>query len=220
MSARMFLSFVMIPIILGTFDVQEKYYQYLVQYGKDLSRFSDVDYIARFKKSSDFLEKFEKEGINNGAAFTVELNALADVLVQDAFFEYDDSSFDSPPGDIFLSQLQNTSHRKEFALPPTLNWDTIDNPTGKSVIVGGIRNQGLCGACWAFSAVEGVESSIVIQEGLYVSLSVQQLLDCDRAFNRGCFGGNPVNAYSYIMQNGLNSWDDYPYVEFAVRGLY
>lgn len=44
-----------------------------------------------------------------------------------------------------------------------------------------------------------------------LNLSVQELLDCDSIADQGCVGGNPLLAFYYIHQNGLVSWDDYPY---------
>ena len=44
-----------------------------------------------------------------------------------------------------------------------------------------------------------------------LNLSVQELLDCDKFTDQGCVGGNPLLAFYYIHQNGLVSWQDYPY---------
>lgn len=45
------------------------------------------------------------------------------------------------------------------------------------------------------------------------SLSVQQLVDCDTSFNRGCSGGSPLFAFHYIADNGLVPWSRYEYEE-------
>jgi hypothetical protein len=42
-------------------------------------------------------------------------------------------------------------------------------------------------------------------------LSAQELLDCALE-NHGCNGGNPVNSFRYIMEQGLVAQEQYPYV--------
>ena len=45
------------------------------------------------------------------------------------------------------------------------------------------------------------------------ALSMQQLIDCDHSFNRGCSGGNPFYAFRYIKINGLVPYKEYPFEE-------
>ena len=38
------------------------------------------------------------------------------------------------------------------------------------------------------------------------------MLDCTKPFNNyGCKGGQPINVYKYIVQNGINITENYPY---------
>ncbi|KAF8565660.1 hypothetical protein P879_11438, partial [Paragonimus westermani] len=74
-----------------------------------------------------------------------------------------------------------------------------------------VEDQGECGSCWAFSTAGNVEGQWFIKTGQLVSLSKQQLVDCDRAAD-GCNGGWPASSYLEIMHmGGLESQDDYPY---------
>lgn len=64
----------------------------------------------------------------------------------------------------------------------------------------GVRDQGPCGACWAFATVATMESLYTRNNHQYV-LAPQYLIDCSRdSQNRGCDGGWPANAMSKKVQ--------------------
>ncbi|XP_023529748.1 cysteine protease XCP1-like [Cucurbita pepo subsp. pepo] len=96
-------------------------------------------------------------------------------------------------------------------------WDVEDVPESVDWRLKGavtpVKNQGSCGSCWAFSTVAAVEGINQIVTGNLTSLSEQELIDCDRSFNNGCYGGLMDYAFQYIMSNsGLRKEDDYPYL--------
>jgi len=75
-----------------------------------------------------------------------------------------------------------------------------------------VKDQGQCGSCWAFSAVEEMESMWHLAGNTLVELSPQQVVSCDKgAGDLGCNGGDTVVAYGYMKKNGLQSEADYPY---------
>merc|ERR1719156_4164 len=84
--------------------------------------------------------------------------------------------------------------------------------------MGPIKNQGLCGACWAFSAVGSIESSMAIDKdndlGLVVPLSEQNLIDCDTLREKGCEGGLMITDFDEEeVKNGICAETDYPYLQ-------
>mgnify|MGYP006164946929 CR=1 FL=1 len=74
-----------------------------------------------------------------------------------------------------------------------------------------IKNQELCGSCWAFSTVGSVEGAFAIAGHPLVALSMQQLVSCDHPQNDGCNGGLMADAFKWIETNPLCTYDDYPY---------
>ncbi|GLT80086.1 hypothetical protein SLA2020_515450 [Shorea laevis] len=92
------------------------------------------------------------------------------------------------------------------AAPATLDWR-------KSGAVTPVKDQGNCGCCWAFSAVAAVEGLTKLKKGTLISLSEQELVDCDiDGEDEGCDGGLMDNAFQFIKSNGgLTTEANYPY---------
>ncbi|KAI9090241.1 hypothetical protein K1719_028787 [Acacia pycnantha] len=69
----------------------------------------------------------------------------------------------------------------------------------------------LPGSCWAFTATGAIESVNAIATGELVSLSEQELVDCDSK-SHTCSGGLPSLAFDWVIRNGrISKEDDYPY---------
>jgi len=93
------------------------------------------------------------------------------------------------------------------ALPASFDWR-------EKGAVNEVKNQEQCGSCWAFATVANIEGAAFIATNKLVSLSEQELVDCDKATgDQGCSGGLPSNAFKDMIQNkiGLESESAYPY---------
>ena len=73
-----------------------------------------------------------------------------------------------------------------------------------------VKNQDRCGSCWAFSTTGSVEGALFIASKKLVSLSEEDLVQCDHV-DSGCQGGLMDNGFDYISKNGICSEADYPY---------
>ncbi|KAH0926899.1 hypothetical protein HID58_019155, partial [Brassica napus] len=96
-------------------------------------------------------------------------------------------------------------HNVGDKLPDEVDW------RAKGAVVP-VKDQGSCGSCWAFSAIGAVEGINQIKTGELVSLSEQELVDCDTSYNNGCGGGLMDYAFQFIISNGgIDTEEDYPY---------
>jgi len=85
------------------------------------------------------------------------------------------------------------------------NWCTSGKCTG-------VKNQGSCGSCWAFSSIEAIESAWAIKGNALTVMSEQELVDCSSSTgNAGCNGGWYFWSYDWLKTNKTMKESDYPY---------
>jgi len=102
-------------------------------------------------------------------------------------------------------------------LPSDFDW----RPQGA---VNTVKDQGQCGSCWAFATVANIEGAAFVSTGQLLSLSEQELINCDThkgtdthgdAYgpDAGCNGGLPEWAYAAMIDQklGLELESDIPY---------
>jgi len=94
------------------------------------------------------------------------------------------------------------------AIPESVDWRAQGAVTP-------VKSQGVCGSCWAESAVANIESMWYLAHKATmkapVPLSTEQVIECDKHDN-ACYGGYPKGGFEYVIEHGgLAAKADYPY---------
>ncbi|GAB2234624.1 hypothetical protein Droror1_Dr00003881 [Drosera rotundifolia] len=102
-------------------------------------------------------------------------------------------------------------HAKSIKLPAEFDARTA---WSQCSTISRILDQGHCGSCWAFGAVESLSDRFCIEFGTNVSLSVNDLLSCCGFLcGSGCDGGYPIYAWRYFVHHGVVTEECDPYFD-------
>uniref|UniRef100_A0A7S2G203 Peptidase C1A papain C-terminal domain-containing protein n=1 Tax=Haptolina brevifila TaxID=156173 RepID=A0A7S2G203_9EUKA len=112
--------------------------------------------------------------------------------------------------ELFLNRAPKNVQRVHIKQPGYQLADSVDWVTAGAVTP--VKNQGRCGSCWAFSTTGSVEGAMQIASGKLISLSEEDLVQCDHNGDNGCQGGLMDNAFEFIKTSGgIATEAAYPY---------
>lgn len=141
-----------------------------------------------------FVQSLERHKYLNGFAHSAGdafygINQFSDLSAQ----EFSDIYLKSYPAMKDNYIVPNKIFSSENALPLRFDWRDKN-------LVTSVKNQMDCGACWAFSIVDTVESAYAMKGHPLTELSVQQVIDCSYMDN-GCNGGSTLSALKWLYQS-------------------
>ncbi|XVE86355.1 hypothetical protein DITRI_Ditri18aG0028500 [Diplodiscus trichospermus] len=182
-------------------SLSERHQQWMAEYGRVYKNDAEKEMRFQiFKSNVEFIESFNAAG---NQAYKLSINEFADQTNQE--FKAKRNGYKRPQR---LASRKKTSFKYEnmTALPASVDWR-------KKGAVTLIKNQAQCGSCWAFSAVAATEGIHQLTTGKLISLSEQELVDCDtKGEDQGCAGGEMEDAFEFIIHNhGIASEATYPY---------
>ncbi|KAL5705617.1 cathepsin L [Ranunculus cassubicifolius] len=175
-------------------------------HGKKYSSVEEKDY--RIRVFEDNLAFITEHNRLKNSTYSLSLNDFADLSHQE---------FKTSRLGLRVIPL-NTSHsiRKSSLLLIRESGAAAEIPTSmdwrKKGAVTPVKNQASCRASWAFSATGAIEGINKIVTGSLVSLSEQELLECDKSYNYGCNGGLMDSAFQWVIDShGISTDQNYPY---------
>merc|ERR1712135_205326 len=159
--------------------------------------YENILIMKAFADNLDKIAKHNKEAAEGKHTYTLGVNKFADLTEQ----EWRDTLTLNIVKD---EKPMHYMRSKKVDIPDSVDWRDEGWVTP-------VKDQAQCGSCWAFSTTGSMEGALAKANGELVSLSEQNLVDCD-PIDSGCNGGLMENAFGWMIKNGgINTEEDYPY---------
>ncbi|XP_077227552.1 senescence-specific cysteine protease SAG39-like [Tasmannia lanceolata] len=186
---------------LPAVSMSEKHEQWMARYGRLYKDATEKE--QRFKIFEDNVEFIESFNSVGDKPYKLSVNEFADQSNEE--FTASRNGF-RPSLTRALETTSTFTYEDVTAVPSSMDWR-------KKGAVTPIKDQGQCGSCWAFSAVGAMEGITQLKTGKLISLSEQEVVDCDtKGVDQGCEGGLMDDAFKFIQHNqGLTTETKYPY---------
>jgi C1A family cysteine protease len=178
---------------------------------------------TRFQAFNDTLNNLLKTFSGKSQTYTVGLNNYSDWTPEEL---KNLGGARVPQGAISITNAKssqrlltvdgNVLEGKSTVLPASFDYTQRVITGTNTPVVTPIKNQGICGSCWAFAFVSLLENQYAFQLKSSANLSEQQMVDCSKS-DAGCNGGYITNTFKYLQSNSwqVNGETFYPYVTKA-----
>ncbi|KAF3626374.1 Senescence-specific cysteine protease SAG39 [Capsicum annuum] len=157
-------------------SMMKKYKRWMIQYGHVYRTNAEKE--SRFKIFKENVELIKDFNDAVNQPYKLGINAFADLTNEE--FRAARNGLKIP---FCEPKITSFKYENVTAVPTTMDWRTKGAVTP-------IKDQGQCGSCWTFSTIAATEGITKLSTGNLISLSEQELVDCDRTRDdQGCEGG-------------------------------
>lgn len=148
----------------------------------------------------------------SGRTYTKGINHMSDWTVE----EFKATNGARPRA---MKHLADPTLRKPFKATDTPRPPSVDYRNSVPAILTAVKDQGMCGSCWAHGSTETMESYLALATGNLYVLSQQQVTACAPNVQQcggtgGCGGSTAELAFEYVINNGLTQEWEYPYTAY------
>ena len=164
-------------------------------------------YNKKYNSVNQFLARFEifKRNVvatfQENSSYKTGITKFSDLTQQEFTKTYLNLNYDA----LAIANFNPYKVKKSNIAPDSFDWRNRG-------LVTPVRDQGACGSCWAFSTVANLEGLYYKNKGKLLDLSEQILVDCD-TLDSGCNGGLMEYAFKWLVENGMETEEDYPILE-------
>ncbi len=172
----------------------KKFQQFVTKYEKKYD--SIEEYMARYQVFCQSL----RQPFKLGRSFKTGITKFSDMTRQEFRKTYLNLNFNALAG----MNFKPAYFVANGAAPEELNFI-------EKGYLQGVKDQGSCGSCFAFSAIANIEGLYFTKFGKNKEFSEQMIVDCDTE-DSGCNGGLMELTFEWLKGNGgIMSMADYPY---------
>lgn len=188
--------------------------QYMKLHGRDYGEPGSKEYRMRAANYVPVAEAVDAHNDDTSRLWTASVNKWSDYTPEERQGLYGwlhDHSGSAATGKVDAVAALNLAARAKKALPPSYSW-------GNLTTMMSVKEQGSCGSCWAASALKVLEAHYEIYKHQAKNFSMQHLVSCAQnprscGGTGGCEGATSDIAFEYVMNHGILTEEQYPYME-------
>jgi cathepsin F len=225
MNTKTLIALTLVCLVIADKDTHifQQFQKFIKDYSKKYSNINE--YMTKYNIFKSNYEQLEAMTINIDISHSLGINQFSDMTAEEFRSTYLNPNILPTNGQKLAGKTRSLDYLSGEPAPDSFDWRR------KNAVTKVKKDQGECKASFAFAAIANMEGLHAIKTGELISFSEQQLIDCD-TYDKACEGGNPADAFKYIIEAGGIMTDDiYPYggdkgsckfkpkyAEFAIKG--